>query len=659
MNTLLIANRGEIARRIIRACRKLGIRSAVVYAQADAQMPFVREADIAIALAGTQAAETYLNIDKILAAAEMAAADALHPGYGFLSENADFARRVMAAGLVWVGPTLEAIAKMGLKAAAKAIAAAEGVPVIPGYRGMEQDTEILLEKALEIGFPLLLKASAGGGGKGMRIVHEVEQLTEAIESAKREALKSFGDGTLLIEKYFPSARHIEIQILGDKYGHCIHLLERECSIQRRYQKVVEESPSPVLNEAQRQSMGEAAVKLCKSIGYDNAGTVEFIYTSEGQFYFLEVNTRLQVEHPVTELITGVDLVEWQIRIAEGEPLNLQQSDIQASGYALELRLYAENPLNNFMPVTGTICDYYEPKLEGLRYDSGVELGSEIGVYYDPMLAKIIAYGVDRKTTIRRMLTALRQLRCQGLVTNQNFLIALMQDPHFQIGEYDTHFLAKQFSVEKTIQLPTDVKIASTIALCLYRSWQRGLNQKMLTKIPLGWRNNFYQNQQESYFCDGEAFQLSYRIEQNQYHLQIDGKAYIAEICMVSDKEIRLLINGVQQSYFIAKANEESQNLYFVQTPLHASVEIAIKDRYPKVEQEKVKGGYIAQIPGEITKVLVKEGDTVAEGASLLILVSMKMENTIVAEEAGKVVEVLVKEGDTVQAGTDLLTITHE
>ena len=656
MQTLLIANRGEIARRIIRACRKLGIRTAVVYATADAAMPFVREADLAIELAGTQATDTYLNVDKILAAANLAQADAIHHGYGFLSENAAFARAIVAAGLTWVGPNPNAIEEMGLKARAKAIAERQGVPVIPGYRGEAQEVAVLVEKALAVGFPLLLKASAGGGGKGMRIVHEAEQLEAAIESAKREALKSFGDDTLLIERYFPAARHIEIQILGDKHGHCIHLLERECSIQRRYQKVAEESPSLVLSEAQRQAMGEAAVKLCKALAYDNAGTVEFIYTPEGQFYFLEVNTRLQVEHPVTEMITGVDLVEWQLRIAAGEALTIQQSEVKAKGYALELRLYAENPLNNFMPVTGRIYDYHEPALEGLRYDSGVATNSEVGVYYDPMLAKIIAHGPDRQTTIRRMLQALRQFRCQGLITNQSFLIALMQNAHFQAGEYDTHFLAKKFSLEQAVSIPTAAKREAMIALCLYRSAERAAEMTQMANIPLGWRNNFFQDQQEVYFCAGEAFGLGYRFENEEYKLHIDGADYNAQICSLTQNEIRVTINGVQQSYFIAQADE---NQYFVQHPLCASLPFELKARYPKVEQERVKGGYDAAIPGEITKVLVKVGDNVKEGDALLILVSMKMENTILAEESGVVQELFVNEGDTVQAGAQLLQVKGE
>lgn len=652
---LLIANRGEIAVRIIRSCRKLGIRSVVVYAAADAQMPFVREADIALALEGIQVSETYLDVDKIIAAARKAGADAIHPGYGFLSENAAFARRVIAEGLIWVGPKPEAIEEMGLKARAKGIAEQAGVPTIPGYKGAEQTVEILEAKALEIGFPILLKASAGGGGKGMRIVHEAPFLLQAIEAAQREAEKSFGDATLLIEKYFPSARHIEIQVLGDKHGNCIHLLERECSIQRRYQKVVEESPSPVLSAEKRAAMGAAALQLCKAIGYDNAGTVEFIYTPEGEFYFLEVNTRLQVEHPVTEMVTGIDLVEWQIRIAEGAPLSLQQSDIKPLGYALELRLYAENPLNNFLPVTGKIVDWHCPSSEGLRIDSGVENGVEIGVYYDPMLAKLIAFAADRRTAIRKMHYALQKIRCQGFVTNQRFLLALMQEEQFQKGDYDTHFLAERFGLEAAMELSPETKIESAFALLLYRWRQRQKEQELLKGIPSAWRNNFYQMQQETYFCEGEAQQIFYKaLENKKFIVKVDAKEYELALIHCCDKEIRISINGLQQTFFVAKLDEYQ---YFVQHPQFASLAFKVQARYPEIEQEKIKGGYEAPMPGEILKVLVNVGQEVEEGTPLLILVSMKMENTIVAAEAGKVEEIFVENAETVQAGKLLLKMS--
>ncbi len=654
INCLLIANRGEIALRIIRSCRKIGIRSAVVYAIADAQMPFVREADIAISLNALQVSESYLHIDKIIAAAKTAGADAIHPGYGFLSENASFARKVIAEGLIWVGPNPEAIEEMGLKARAKTIAEANDVPTIPGYKGMEQDPAFLKEKANEIGFPILLKASAGGGGKGMRIVHEEQFLQQAIEAAGREAFSSFGDGTLLLEKYFPAARHIEIQVLGDKYGNCIHLLERECSIQRRYQKVIEESPSPILSKENREKMGAAAVRLCKAIGYDNAGTVEFIYTAEGQFYFLEVNTRLQVEHPVTEAVTGIDIVEWQINIAEGKALTLAQSDIKGNGYALECRLYAESPLNNFLPASGKILDWYSPSMDGLRIDSGIETGTEVGVYYDPMLAKVIVHGSDRITVIRKMSYALEHLRCQGLITNQRFLQKLMCEPHFQKGEYDTHYLTEKFALEKALALNSEHLIEAAITILIFRWRIRQKNIKLLKGIPNGWRNNFYRNQQETFFCEGEALQLFYRnIGDNHFLIRIDNREFEVALKHACDKEIRIIIGSVQQTFFVA-SDDEMQ--YFVHHPLSGSLDVKLMPRYPEVEQEKIMGGYEAPMPGEIIKLLVEIGQEVEEGTPLLILVSMKMENTILAAVSGIVEDIYVENNEKVKAGKLLLKI---
>lgn len=657
IKTLLIANRGEIALRIIRTCRKMGIKSVVVHSAIDSKMPFVREADLAIQLEGTQLSETYLNIDKIIQAARISNADAIHPGYGFLSENAGFAKRVIKEGYTWVGPNPTSIEDMGLKVNAKAIAEAANVPTIPGYKGKDQDLSTLRNQALQIGFPVLLKASAGGGGKGMRIVHEEELLTAAIESAKREALNSFGDETLLIEKYFPSSRHIEIQIFGDKHGNAVYLMERECSIQRRYQKIVEESPSSVLSEYQRQEMGEAAVRLCKSIGYDNAGTVEFIYTSDNQFYFLEVNTRLQVEHPVTESILGLDLVEWQIKIAEGATLPLSQNEIKSKGYALELRLYAENPENNFLPSTGKIIDWNLPNIEGIRVDAGVENGVEISVYYDPMIAKIISHADNRYDAIRKMSYALGQLRCQGLKTNQRFLSTLISNPYFTKGDYDTHFLNDKFNIETNLLLTKKSKIEASLALLLFRWNQRKKGNNLLKGIKSGWRNNYYQEQKEIHINSDEIFEFDYKYQDNnEFEVRIDNQTYQLALKHYCSKEIRIAIDGIESTYFVAT---DANDNYFVHHPIDASLSIHVKSRYPEVVQAKMKGGYEAAMPGEIFKILVKEGEQVEEGNPLLILVSMKMENTIVASESGKIQEIYITEGETVQSGKLLLKIETE
>jgi acetyl/propionyl-CoA carboxylase alpha subunit len=650
---LLIANRGEIAIRIIRTCRKMGIRSAVVYSSADAEMPFVREADIAVLLEGNQLADTYLSMDKIIDAAQLVRADAIHPAYGFLSENAFFAQRVIDEGFIWVGPNPNAIAQMGLKANAKEIAVSANVPVVPGYSGAQQEADFLYNKGLEIGFPLLLKASAGGGGKGMRIVHESAFLKDAIGAAAREAEKSFGNPALLIERYFPSARHIEIQILGDKHGNLIHLFERECSLQRRYQKIAEESPSPALSHELRNKIAESALSLCRKIGYDNAGTVEFIYTENEGFYFLEVNTRLQVEHPVTEAVSGIDLVEWQISIAEGEKLNLKQQELIQNGYSLECRLYAENPLNNFLPATGKIFDWFAPEEQGIRIDAAIENGSEIGIMYDPMIAKIICHDRDRYLAIRKMAYYLRKLRCQGLQSNQLFLIKLMENQHFIKGDYDTHFISDKFPIEQELFISQRQKFESALAVLLFRIHQRGQN-KDFPQIPSGWRNNYYQDQKESFFAAGEAIEIHYRqLSDNEFLVKSDLESYQLKLNAVVANEIRFVLNNCQQTFYLA---ETAENVYFVHHPEVASVEIQLAERYPSRKQEKVKGGYESPMPGEILKILVSTGQKVEEGTPLMILVSMKMENTVSAAAPGTVTEIFVSEGELVPAAKLLLRL---
>ncbi|MBP6820827.1 MAG: acetyl-CoA carboxylase biotin carboxylase subunit, partial [Acidobacteria bacterium] len=428
---ILVANRGEIALRVMRTCRAMGIATVAVYSDADANAPHVRFADEAVHIGAAPAKDSYLNAERILEAAKLTGAEAIHPGYGFLSENADFAEACATAGIVFIGPQAKAIRQMGLKSPARKLAAAAGCPVVPGYDGEDQSDKTLQAEILKIGFPVLIKASAGGGGKGMRVVRSESEIAEAIESARREAEKAFGNGALLLEKFVERARHVEVQILGDQHGNLVHLFERDCSLQRRHQKVIEESPSPAVSPELRQQMGEAAVKVGQAINYSNAGTVEFILTPNNQFYFIEVNTRLQVEHPVTEAVTGVDLVKLQIEIAEGKPLPFTQSELKTSGHAIEARLYAEDPANDFLPATGKLHDWRLPEtVEGLRIDSGVEAGSEVGIYYDPMLAKLIAHADDRATAIRKLSYALRQLSVQGVTTNREFLLRLVEHAGF-------------------------------------------------------------------------------------------------------------------------------------------------------------------------------------------------------------------------------------
>ncbi len=442
---LLIANRGEIAVRIIRACRELGIAAVAVYSEADAQALHVRQADEAVLLGSADPAESYLNVSRILEAARQTGVQAVHPGYGFLSENAAFARAVEEAGLVFVGPPPAAIQAMGDKAEARARMQEAGVPVVPGYQGADEG--LALERAAaELGYPVLVKASAGGGGRGMRVVWDLDDLPEELAAARREALHAFQNERLIIEKYIPRARHIEFQVFGDRDGKIVHLFERECSIQRRHQKIIEETPSPLLDPALREEMGAAAVAAARAVGYENAGTVEFIVDPDSRaFYFLEMNTRLQVEHPVTELLTGLDLVEWQLRVAAGDPLPFEQGDLTRRGHALECRVYAEDPAGQFLPTAGRLHQLVLPQGPGIRVDSGVAGGDTVGTAYDPLLAKVIVHAEDRQGAIRRMQAALSEMVILGLETNQAFLRDVLAHPEFQAGEATTQFLERHFS----------------------------------------------------------------------------------------------------------------------------------------------------------------------------------------------------------------------
>jgi acetyl-CoA carboxylase biotin carboxylase subunit len=553
INTILIANRGEIASRIIRTCKKMGIRSVAVYSYADRGTPYTREADQAVHIGGNDLATSYLDQEKLIATAKKVGADAVHPGFGFLSENAGFAQKVKDAGLVFIGPRPEAIEAMGSKSKAKDIMRKHEVPVIPGYQGEDQSVERLSGEALKIGFPVLLKAAAGGGGKGMRIVHAEKELKAAIEGAKREGLSSFGNDELIIEKYFPSSRHIEFQIFGDQHGNAIHILERECSIQRRYQKIIEESPSPALSEKIRQEMGAAAVRAAKSLNYDNAGTVEFILSDKNEFFFLEVNTRLQVEHPVTEAITGLDLVQMQIEVAEGRPLAVLQNDIKGNGYAIECRLYAEDAANNFMPATGRILKWQVPCIHGLRIETGVESGSVISTHYDPMIAKLITHGKDRAEAQRKMSAALGNLNCLGLTTNQDFLKAILANADFKAGNYDTHFLQNQFNYKKE-QSAEAIEMAAIAASAFDRS-ERVQSRTTLQNLPSGWRNNFYQPQQETFLNGDEEILVKYHnsnyatvIASEERARQSPSSDYQVHVQNLKGDGIQLEVNGILEHF---------------------------------------------------------------------------------------------------------------
>ena len=528
------------------------------------------------------------------------------------------------------------------------------VPVIPGYQGDDQSVKRLVKEAKNVGFPLLLKATAGGGGKGMRIVHKASELESNIAAAKREAQSSFGDDELIIEKYIAKGRHIEFQIFGDQHGNAIHVLERECTIQRRYQKVLEESPSPVLDENLRATMGTAAVKAAKALNYDNAGTVEFIFDdTTNDFFFLEVNTRLQVEHPVTEEVTGLDLVELQIEVAEGKPLPITQDEVTSKGYAIEARLYAEDANNDFLPATGVVQLWEVPQVEGLRIETAIQSGSEISIHYDPMIAKVIVWDKTRNAAHRKMAYTLRHLKCLGLTTNQDFLLHLFEQPAIQQGDYDTHYIKNNFDVTSFGKKSETQKELATIATTLFYWYQRNQKRTLLKSLPSGWRNNRYQSQQNIYIFKEEEFLVKYYAEgKQQFDFTIGENSRMVELVEVAEPHLSFRIDQVQYRVSIAT----KRNQIFVHSPETGNISFKKKDRFPSKATQKEEGGYEAPMPSQIVKILVKDGQAVQKDEALMIISSMKMENTILAEKDGTVTEVYAAEGQSVEAGFLLLKV---
>jgi len=487
MKKILVANRGEIALRVMRTIRKMGIQSVAVYSEVDRNAPHVLFADEAVCLGPAPSNQSYLNADKIIAFAKQLNVDGIHPGYGFLSENANFAKKVEEAGIKFIGPGAEAMRIMGSKLAAKESVKKYDIPMVPGIDEAIKDVKAAKAVAAKIGYPILIKASAGGGGKGMRVVEKESDLEEQIQRAASEAQSSFGDGSVFIEKYIASPRHIEIQVLADHYGNTVHLFERECSIQRRHQKVIEESPSSVLTSELRKRMGEAAVMVAKSCGYTSTGTVEFLLDENLNFYFLEMNTRLQVEHPVTEMITGIDLVEEQIKIARGEKLSFTQDDVKINGHALELRVYAEDPMDNFLPSIGKLTKYNKPQGEGIRVDDGYTEGMDIPIYYDPMIAKLVTHGKDRMDAIQKMKDAIRQYKIEGVSTTLSFGLFVFENENFISGRFDTHFIKKHYTPEKLVTKEEEqAKLASIVALKYWLKEQKEI--KPVPSTPTRWTN---------------------------------------------------------------------------------------------------------------------------------------------------------------------------
>ncbi|MFC4946494.1 biotin carboxylase N-terminal domain-containing protein [Pseudonocardia sp. GCM10023141] len=646
LQKLLIANRGEIALRVMRTAHALGIATVAVFSDPDADAPFVAFADEAVRLPGSAPSDTYLRGDLVIAAAQATGADAVHPGYGFLSENAGFARDCATAGLTFVGPSPEAIASMGSKLEAKALMEAAGVPVLPGAT-VTPDTD-LAAVAADIGFPVLVKAAFGGGGRGMRVVHAPGELADAVDGARREAASAFGDGTVFLERFVVDPRHVEVQILGDNHGTVVHLFERECSIQRRYQKIVEEAPSPAVDEALRAELGAAAVAAGKAIGYAGAGTVEFVMDAKGAFHFLEVNTRLQVEHPVTELITGLDLVELQLRVAEGEPLPASVTGARITGHAIEVRLYAEDVAAGFLPATGTLHRFRVP--DGVRVDSGVVDGSVVGTHYDPMLAKVIAHGATRADAARALARALQRAQLHGVTTNRDLLVGILREPEFLAGGTDTGYLTRH----DPAQLGAGVDAAPhALAAALARQSVHRSGARVLPEMPSGWRNVRSAPQRVSYLVGEQQIDVGYRIGRSGIEATVDGEPLGATVTLVSAAadSVVLEIDGVRRRYGVHTVD----GVAYVDGP-EGSVALAEVPRFADPNATAHAGSLLAPMPGGVVRVLAEAGATVTAGQPLVVLEAMKMEHTVAAPVAGQVVEVHVRPGDQVVTGQVLAVV---
>ncbi|MGW3404001.1 acetyl/propionyl/methylcrotonyl-CoA carboxylase subunit alpha [Streptomyces zhihengii] len=628
-DTVLVANRGEIAVRVIRTLRAMGVRSVAVFSDADADARHVREADTAVRIGPPPAAESYLSVDRLLDAATRTGAQAVHPGYGFLAENAGFAAACEEAGLVFIGPPAPAISLMGDKIRAKETVRAAGVPVVPGSSGSGLGDEELAASAREIGMPVLLKPSAGGGGKGMRLVRAESALMEEIAAARREARASFGDDTLLVERWIDRPRHIEIQVLADGHGNVVHLGERECSLQRRHQKIIEEAPSVLLDEATRAAMGEAAVQAARSCGYRGAGTVEFIVpgTDPSQYYFMEMNTRLQVEHPVTELVTGLDLVEWQLRVAAGEPLGFTQDDITLTGHAVEARICAEDPSRGFLPSGGTVLRLREPSGDGVRTDSGLTEGTEVGSLYDPMLSKVIAYGPDRATALRRLRAALADTVTLGVPTNAGFLRRLLAHPAVVSGEMDTGLVEREAPSLVPEGVPDEVYEAAA-----------AVRAEALAPRPDGWTDPF--SVPNGWRMGGRPAPLAFPLRVPG-HDPVTRAAHPGAARRVGEHAISVELHGVTHTFhragsWLGRDGDCWQVLDH--DPVEASLSGAAHAGADTLA---------APMPGTVTVVKVAVGDVVAAGQSLLVVEAMKMEHVIAAPHAGTVTELDVVAGSTV------------
>jgi geranyl-CoA carboxylase alpha subunit len=641
---ILTANRGEIAIRIVRTARAMGYRTVAVYSDADRAMPHVAFADEAVPIGPAPAVESYLSIEKIIAAAKRTGADAIHPGYGFLSENAIFADACTAANLVFIGPPAAAIRLMGNKAAAKRRMIEAGVPCVPGYDGKDQTDEAFTRAAAKIEFPAMVKAAAGGGGRGMRLVTEPARLAEALRAARAEASKAFGSDELILEKALSGARHVEIQVFGDRHGNIVHLGERDCSIQRRHQKLIEEVPCPVLSPALRRAMGEAAVAACKAVDYVSAGTVEFLLAND-EFYFLEMNTRLQVEHPVTEMITGLDLVEWQLRVAAGEALPLKQEGIAFHGHAIEARLCAEDPARDFLPASGKLLAWEPPSGAGIRVDHGLAPGVSVSPFYDSMLAKIIAHGATREETRRRLVAALQDTIALGIPTNRDILVDCLSQPNFIAGEADTGFIEKHFPARQPPK-PDLRMVALAAALMAERT--------SYDEIPMlrNWRSSGISSTFVLVGSGEERIAAEVFVRgPRTFEVKCGNESHAIEIRGADGARLRFLTAGVEQTAQFAWGDGVLHLSAFGRTAAFEDVQIT-------GTSAAIGGGDTALAPmaGRISAVRVKPGDEVGKGECLIVLEAMKMEHEVVAPRHGTIAAVLVKAGEQVTTRARLVEL---
>ena len=656
---ILIANRGEIACRVIETARRMGVATVAVYSEADADARHVRLADEAVLIGPAAARESYLVGERILEVARQTGAEAIHPGYGFLSENEDFAEACEKAGIVFIGPPASAIRAMGLKSASKALMEKANVPLTPGYHGADQAPALLAREADRIGYPVLIKASAGGGGKGMRRVDAPADFEAALASCKREAKNAFGDDDVLVEKYILKPRHVEIQVFGDTHGNCVHLFERDCSVQRRHQKVLEEAPAPGMTPERRAAMGRAAVEAAKAVGYVGAGTVEFIVNQDGSFYFMEMNTRLQVEHPVTEMITGLDLVEWQLRVASGEPVPLAQEQLEIDGHAIEARIYAEDPDKGFLPSTGRLVHLSPPaESDHVRIDTGVEQGDEITPHYDPMIAKLIVWGADRRQALARMRQALSQYRIVGVSNNVDFLTRLVAVPSFANADLDTGLIEREQALlfPPAGAVPADVWLLAALAELLR---ERRLSDKQAAQASDphspwraldGWRLNGRTERKLAFRLGETVRDVGVEVVGATFRLGIDGAQVTARGSLGADSELHAQLGERRMRAAVVAAGE--RRLVFA---VGRSWPLSLVDRlHVGGEGDEVEGGLRAPMPGKVIALVAQPGATVEKGAPLLVLEAMKMEHTISAPRKGVVKGFRFAPGDQVSDGADLV-----